>query len=557
MAIPNDIKQIKRPSNTRVKNINGKYKVYSRTSIRDGKRVIPIELGAVGEIVNGKYVAFKNPQVKDAEEARQAYRVRHCLNGKSNDIPAAIESKDSTTEDASNENSSCHHGRKRKETIYTIKVSGPVDLMDRMGDGLLQELTDVFGIEDAKFIYVIALLRAAFGEIKNRDLDEEYETSKASVMYPGVGLSEKTVSTNLKRIGYNTLSMIKFWKSRVKANLSNGVIVVDGSLVDFNSSNSAYSEFSRKAMTKGSKDALVLTAYSIELQEPLCEEIYPGNMLDMVAYEDFSKKYELDSAIVVARPTNEEYELHSVEHETDENNKTKKINKLVDVKLFDKGYSSETVIKRLINGGHNYLVAIKNDRTEIKEYQLDNPCEHLKEYKEDIVMYKKVKVSENRFLYAFKCPRMGCVQNSIYVINEEKNKRFSAEKYDLKKSTFGLIVFESNLDLKPYEVYSSYDDRWKIEPYEKLRKSIMENGSVNVHSDASVRATVFINGISNIMGCRLMKIMKKTGVAKHHSIKEVLRRLGHFMEQMDENGDWHPTARIKKSEKIARLLELV
>lgn len=554
MATPGTIKSVERPKNTRVKNINGKYKVISRTSVRDGKRVIPIELGVIGEIVDGKYIAYPNPNIRDAEEARKAYRQKHGLDIENSDINDNNVVDDTTTIDNV---TVTPVGRKPKNTIYTIKVSGPIDLMNKMGDGLLQSLTDVFGIEDAKFIYVIALLRAAFGEIKNRDLDEEYEASKASVIYPGVGLSEKTVCTNLKRLGYNTLNMIKFWEIRVKANIDNGVTIVDGSLLDFNSQGSAYSEFSRKGKVKGSKDGLVLTAYSLGLQEPLCEEFYPGNMTEMVAYEDFSKKYGLDSALIVARPTYSGDELHSEVEETDKDGKKKKVKKIVDVKLFDKGYSSEEVLSQLRKGKHHFLVAIKNDRKEVITYELNNPCEYLDEYKEDVVMYKKVKVDENKFLYAFKCSRMGSIQNAIYVINETKNKRFKPEKYNIKQTSFGLIVFESDLDLKPFEVYEAYDDRWKIEPYEKLRKSIMENGAVNVHSDPSVRATTFINGISNIMGCRLKKIMKQTGLSKTYSTKEVLRRLAHFTEQMDEDGNWYATARLKKSIGMAETLGIV
>lgn len=542
MPIPDSIKAVKKPTNTRIKNINGRYKVILRTSVRNNERVIPIELGIVGEIINGEYVAYPNPSVRDAKEACDSYKKRH-----------NIIDTDSSDVETNGSEITVQKGRKKKSTVYTVKVSGPVKLMDKMGKGLLQELTNTFGVDDARFIYVTALLRASFGEIKNRDLDEEYEASIASVLYPHVPLSEKTICETLKRLGYDTLSMINFWKARVKANIGTGVVVVDGSLLDFNSE-SIYSEFSRKGKVKGSKDALVLTAYSLALNEPLCEEVYPGNMLDMVAYKDFSSKYGLDDALVVARPINEVEVLHSTTIQIDDKGKKHKIKQLVDVKLFDKGYSSEQVMLQLRNGKHHFIVAIKNDRQEIAMYGLDNPCEYLSEFHEDTVMYKKIKVEENKFFYAFKCYRMGSIQNTVYVANETKNKRFSPEKYNKKQSTFGLIVFESDLDLLPYEVYAAYDDRWKIEPYEKLRKSIMENGAINVHSDPSARATTFISSISNIMGCRLMKAMKKTGLSKKYSIKEILRRLGHCMEQMDDDGNWSNTARLKKTEDILNVI---
>ena len=146
---------------------------------------------------------------------------------------------------------------------------------------------------------------------------------------------------------------------------------------------------------------------------------------------------------------------------------------------------------------------------------------------------------------------MGYLQSTGYVKREDNKGRFSPDRYDAKQSTFGLIVFESDLDLTPYKTYCAYDDRWKIEIYEKLRKSIAENGSVNVHSDAAVRATEFINLVSNIMDCRLRIRMEKTGVSKKFSTKEVLRKMSHILEEKNEDGKWERRFILKNVEELS------
>ena len=149
MAIPRAVLSVKRPSSTVVKHRGGRYVVIKRTSRRKGKRVVPVDIGMVGEIVDGRFVEIK---------------------------PVA-----------------------RKKRV-DIKDFGEVTLCNKMGRDLLDELRAVWPLDDAKRLYAIALLRAAYGNVKNRDLQMHYETSFASEMYPGVHLSEQAVSAYLLEI---------------------------------------------------------------------------------------------------------------------------------------------------------------------------------------------------------------------------------------------------------------------------------------------------------------------------------------------------------------------
>ena len=80
----------------------------------------------------------------------------------------------------------------------------------------------------------IALLRAAYGDIKNRDLLLQYATSFASEIIPGVHLSEDAVSAFLQEIGQAYSMICEFMRNRVEA-FAGKNIVVDGMLKDYNS----------------------------------------------------------------------------------------------------------------------------------------------------------------------------------------------------------------------------------------------------------------------------------------------------------------------------------
>ena len=247
MAIPKEILSVSRPSSTVVKYRGGRYVVIKRTSRRKGKRVVPVDVGMVGEILDGRFVEGK-PEVR----------------------------------------------RKRID----LKDYGEVTLCNNMGRDLFDELRAVWPLNDAKRLYAIALLRAAYGDVKNRDLQMHYETSFASEMYPGVHLSEQAVSAFLLETGQAYSLIVQFMRNRVKK-FAGQNIVIDGMLKDYNSHTGSMSEFSRKGAKKGSKDISILYAFSPEQMEPIAAKPYAGNMLDQTVVGNFVTEYKIEKGLMI------------------------------------------------------------------------------------------------------------------------------------------------------------------------------------------------------------------------------------------------------------------
>ena len=166
MPIPPEILAVERPKSTRVKKSGDRWLVIKRTCRREGKRNIPVDLGTIGEIVNGRYVELRKEP--------------------------------------------------RKRTI-DVKDYGEVKLCTICAGDMLQDLARVWNISDAKKLYCIAVLRTAYGDIRNRDLKLQYETSFLSEMIPGVSLSENTVSGFLDEIGRGMSAITEFMNNRLKA----------------------------------------------------------------------------------------------------------------------------------------------------------------------------------------------------------------------------------------------------------------------------------------------------------------------------------------------------
>ena len=473
MAIPKDILAVERPSSTVVKQRGERFVVIKRTSKRKGNRIVPVDLGTVGEIINGAFVPL---QVKKDSQKR-----------------------------------------------IDIKDYGEVTLCDKFGKDLLQDLAKVWSIDDAKRIYVISLLRAAFGDVKNRDLLFHYQTSFASEYYPGVHLSEHSVTTFLMELGQGYSKICEFMRNRVKEFIGRN-IVVDGMLKDYNSKCGSLSEFSRKGAKKGSKDISLLYAFDPKSKEPIAARAYPGNILDQTAVKSFVKDFEIKNGMLIV----------------------------------DKGFWNEDFFEEVDKSERlSYLIPLKQNSAFIKNYGMDNPTEHLVGYKDGTILYKKVKMKNGKFLYSFRDPKMAYEQEVGYVEKAEKKENFDAENYAKKKSTFGLIVFKSKMDLDPLDVYLAYAQRWEIETMFYLFKNIIDRDTVNVHNDYRTYATEFINFLSVIITVRVKGEIAKKEINKLYSYKQVFKYLSKYKKvRIKEGGVWQDATMLKYIEEMVEKLNV-
>ena len=469
MSVPKDILAIPRPKNTRVKPSGNHYLVIKRTCKRIDGRNVPVELGVIGEIRDGRYIErVKEPVKREID----------------------------------------------------IKDYGEVALCDKLGKALMDDMLKVWTPKEATCLYTIALLRAAYGEIKNRDLELQYQTSFASEFYKGVALSEYTVSKFLDSIGKSYSLIRKFMQNRIES-VKGKKIVIDGMLKDYNSK-SIFSEFSRKGAKKGSKDLSLLYAFDPEGMEPIATKPYVGNMLDMTAIDDFVEDYKITNGIMV----------------------------------FDKGFPSKAFLDKMQKEKKlSYIAPLKTNSKLVKRYKMDEPDTPLEGYENGTILCKKVKMANGKFLYSFLNPKMAMEQEIGYIAKAKKNDKFNVEKYNAKKTEFGLIVFESKTDTTPLIVYQAYAQRWDIEVFFDFYKNIIDRDCENVHNDYRVYATELINFLSALIASRVKKQFSKLGLYKHHSHKELMRYLSKAkMVRMGEEGKWKPCKRLSYIDNIVSTL---
>ena len=234
-------------------------------------------------------------------------------------------------------------------------------------------------------------------------------------------------------------------------------------------------------------------------------------------------------------------------------------NKIVNgMMIFDKGFYNEDLFEKIDKMEElSYLIPLKQNSALIKKYGMDNPTEHLAGYADATILYKKVRMSNGKYLYSFRDPRMAYEQEVAYVQQAQKKETFDSEKYMEKKSLFGLIVFKSKKNLDPLTVYLAYAQRWMIETLFNLYKNIIERNTVNVHSDYRVYATEFINFLSVIITSRVKNAIVKEGLNRKYSYKQVFRMLSKYKKvKTDKDAQWEDVTKLKYIEELTTILDV-
>jgi hypothetical protein len=177
---------------------------------------------------------------------------------------------------------------------------GASALVKSVTTDLLVDLLDVYPAQDAYAIMAIATLRVTRPSIAGSRLSTHYHRSFVCVDYPGAALSPNSVCRLLQAVGQDGRKRQRFYQKRLASVAADHHIAIDGTLKQDTSTVNDLSAFSYKARVKGCQDISVLYAYDIELMEPVCAEVFPGNSIDASSYPRFIRDNDIRKGIIVA-----------------------------------------------------------------------------------------------------------------------------------------------------------------------------------------------------------------------------------------------------------------
>ena len=114
-----------------------------------------------------------------------------------------------------------------------------------------------------------------------------------------------------------------------------------------------------------------------------------------------------------------------------------------------------------------------------------------------------------------------------------------------------MIVFESDQDLNPKTAYQCYDDRWLLELVFNRYKSDDCLDKTNVQGDFSVIGSEFVNFITTVMTCRIIRKATRAGLLNKKSYGDLMDDLSSAWRKADapqkpktDDGYWVHTLQI-------------
>ena len=364
---------------------------------------------------------------------------------------------------------------------------------------LLSELLSVYSSKDAYTIMAIASLRVIRPEVSAKRLQAHYQRTFISRYYPGIALSENTVGDFLQGLGKDGAKRQAFYHKRAAAVAEDHHVAIDGTLKQDNSIVNDLSAFSYKARTRGCREVSVIYAYDIEEMEPICAEVFPGNSIDATSYKSFIRDNDIRKGIIVA----------------------------------DKGFPPSQIKDELASRPDlHFLTPIRRNDVRIANNNMLD-FEGVLTGIEDHVLYRKRGIKGGRFLYAFRSARKAAHEEASFLDHRKEKKDFKPGTYGRKKEVFGVIVFESDLDLDPKTAYLCYDDRWMLEMVFNRYKNDECLDKTNVQGDFSLIGSEFINFISTVITCRLIRRAREADLLSVMSYGDLMDDLNSAWRKVD------------------------
>ena len=395
-------------------------------------------------------------------------------------------------------------------SMSTVELKDYADaaLIDSLGQDILQELCSVYDYKDALRIYCLAGLKVCYHGEPYKRLHLRYETSFFSEWYPSLAMSKNSICAFLNGIGSTYSRITAFMREHVRKSATGQDIIIDGTLKSDESCVNSLSHYSRKARTKGTRDITVLYAYGASDREPVCSKVYGGNVIDAVSFEDFLREMGLEYGIV----------------------------------LTDKGFPhskvSEVYSKR---PKLHYLSPLKRSDRRIEEHRLHDYDSMPAGDRDRDLLAKKVAVKGKNggisyYLYSF-YDRARASKEEADWFRHNKGKGFSNAELEDRKEKFGTVVFESDIDKDPMEIYRLYDSRWLVEEFFHYYKEEDDFDDTRVHLDASVYGSEFISFIASLLTARLVNRFDSLGLFKTASYKDIMTDLAQAKKIKSGEGD--------------------
>ncbi len=370
---------------------------------------------------------------------------------------------------------------------YTVLEYGAYHLAEECAVEIKEQFQQAFGKnDDAKRIWVLALIYAVNGFRPIAAISLLYRKSCLAISYPALKMGETAVSNILENLGRRDTKSKKFQDLLLQ---SVKEMAIDGHVISRYSKLDGMTEYGYKYKALGSEQVNLLTAYDVMKNRPVAMKMFDGSKNDKASVKEMIKDVLIEGCLY----------------------------------LMDRGFNSMELKKELADKKATYIMPVSSNMTTYQE-ALKRGRGRLRTFiykrREGMHVIKSVveyQVSSDedgtRIIY-FRNLHEAEGEKANYLECIEKNvSGYSETKLQTIEKTFGVIILETTHAGTPEEIYNYYKDRWSIETYYDYLKHQMDFNALGVQDWAKLQGLAFMMLLATLINGSIQEKLKQSSLS--------------------------------------------
>ncbi len=364
---------------------------------------------------------------------------------------------------------------------------GAAALIHDVLDDILEDMYRITNSASALRIVLAACIRVMNPGLEMRHYADFYNKTFLSVYYPGLSLAASTMEALLLTVGLNSVMRQNFLYCRFSRLTDADAVGIDAIARHRTMFYDCLSDIAFKTDPE-CYTIPVVYAYNIRNREILFAEAYPDNRLSDAVIAHFIRENDINGGIVVADRT-------------------------FATKGLEKQINSEK--------GFCFIAPVSLDDERIARYDMLTP-EFAFDAFEKRVLGKKQELPDGHFLYSFQDPHKGLAAYHAFKQNSLKNSSCSLQDcLDIERND-GFFVLETDRNLDAKDVFCSYEERRMLEIVLEGYGNRAGMNKYGEDRDFAVIGSEFVTLIASIITCRIIERMRKAGLLKKESYRNVM-----------------------------------
>ena len=370
---------------------------------------------------------------------------------------------------------------------YTVLEYGAYHLAEECTDEIKEQFQLAFGKdENAKRIWVLALIYSVNGFRPISAISLLYKKSSLSVAYPNLKMGETAVSNILENLGRRDTEAKKF-QDILLQNVKE--IAIDGHVIPRYSKLDGMTEYGYKYKKLGSEQINLLTAYDVTKGRPVAMKMFDGSKNDKASVKEFIEDVIVEDCLYLMDRGFYSPELKTI--------------------LAEK---KSTYIMPVSSNMTAYQEALKRGRGRLKTFVYKRK-EGLRTIKSVVEYQESTDEGGTKTIYFRNLHETECEKANYLECIEKKVPGYTEAKLEAIEKTFGVIILETTHNATPQEIYEYYKERWSIETFYDYLKHQMDFNALGVQDWAELQGLAFMMLLATLINGAISERLKQSSLA--------------------------------------------